>query len=63
MLRCLGVAAHGSRGGRGEQQRLPDSSPQGSYRLDRDGCCTYVNPAAARMFGWTAEALIGGVAT
>jgi PAS domain S-box-containing protein len=42
-----------------EQQRLLDSAPQAIYRLDRDGRCTYVNPAAARMFGWPAEAMIG----
>jgi PAS domain S-box-containing protein len=43
----------------GEQQPLLDSSSQGIYRLDPDGCCTYVNPAAARLLDWSIEALIG----
>lgn len=32
---------------------------EGIYGLDRDGHTTFVNPAAARMLGWTAEELIG----
>ena len=32
---------------------------EGIYGLDRDGCTTFVNPAAAEMLGWTAEELIG----
>jgi PAS domain S-box-containing protein len=40
-------------------RRLLDSSAQGIYRLDRDGHCTYANPAAARLLGWTVTELTG----
>ncbi len=32
---------------------------EGLYTLDADGCLTYMNPAASRMLGWTAEELLG----
>ncbi len=36
-----------------------DNMAEGLYTLDADGCLTYVNPAASRMLGWTAEELLG----
>ncbi len=36
-----------------------DSVGSGIYAVDSDGRTTFVNPAAARMFGWNAEDLIG----
>nr|WP_240948018.1 PAS domain S-box protein [Planosporangium mesophilum] len=42
-----------------EQKMLLDSSSQGIFRLDRNGYCTYANPAAAQLLGWRADELIG----
>ncbi len=36
-----------------------DNMAEGLYTLDTDGCLTYMNPAASRMLGWTAEELLG----
>ncbi len=36
-----------------------DNMAEGLYTLDSDGCLTYMNPAASRMLGWTAEELLG----
>jgi PAS domain S-box-containing protein len=36
-----------------------DNLAEGLYTLDADGCLTYMNPAASRMLGWTAEELVG----
>jgi PAS domain S-box-containing protein len=36
-----------------------DSAGEGIYGIDREGCTTFVNPAAARMLGWEVEELIG----
>jgi PAS domain S-box-containing protein len=36
-----------------------DNMAEGLYTLDADGCLTYMNPAASRMLGWTAEELLG----
>lgn len=32
---------------------------EGMYTVDRQGLVTYVNPEAERLFGWTAEELLG----
>jgi PAS domain S-box-containing protein len=40
-------------------QVVLNSAGEGIYGVDRDGRLTFVNPAAAKMFGWEAEALIG----
>ena len=40
-------------------QVVLNSAGEGIYGIDRDGRLTFVNPAAAKMFGWEAEALIG----
>ncbi len=40
-------------------QVVLNSAGEGIYGLDRDGRLTFVNPAAAKMFGWEAQALIG----
>ncbi len=36
-----------------------DNMAEGLYTVDADGCLTYMNPAASRMLGWTAEELCG----
>jgi len=36
-----------------------DNMAEGLYTLDADGCLTYMNSAASRMLGWTAEGLLG----
>jgi PAS domain S-box-containing protein len=40
-------------------QVVLNSAGEGIYGVDRDGRLTFVNPAAAKMFDWEAEALIG----
>ena len=40
-------------------QVVLNSAGEGIYGVDREGRLTFVNPAAAKMFGWEAEALIG----
>ncbi len=42
-----------------QRQLLLDSAGEGVYGLDKEGRTTFVNPAAARMLGWTAQELIG----
>ena len=39
--------------------RLLDSMSEGVYGLDADGLATFVNPAAERITGWTAEDILG----
>jgi PAS domain S-box-containing protein len=38
---------------------LLDSTGEGIYGVDTDGCCTFINPAAARMLGYEADELLG----
>ena len=38
---------------------LLEAAGEGVYGLDCDGLTTFVNPAAVRMLGWTAEELVG----
>ncbi len=40
-------------------QVVLNSAGEGIYGVDRDGRLTFVNPAAAKMFGWDAQSLIG----
>ncbi len=40
-------------------QVVLNSAGEGIYGVDREGRLTFVNPAAAKMFGWEAQALIG----
>jgi PAS domain S-box-containing protein len=40
-------------------QLILAAAQEGIYGLDLDGRCTFANPAAARMLGYTAEALVG----
>lgn len=40
-------------------QVVLNSAGEGIYGVDREGRLTFVNPAAAKMFGWDAQALIG----
>jgi len=40
-------------------QVVLNSAGEGIYGVDREGRLTFVNPAAAKMFGWEAEDLIG----
>ncbi len=39
--------------------RLLESMSEGVYGLDADGLATFVNPAAERITGWTAEDILG----
>ena len=40
-------------------QVVLNSAGEGIYGVDREGRLTFVNPAAAKMFAWDAQALIG----
>ncbi len=40
-------------------QVVLNSAGEGIYGVDRDGCFTFLNPAAAKMFGAEAEQVIG----
>ena len=40
-------------------QVVLNSAGEGIYGVDREGRLTFANPAAAKMFNWDAEALIG----
>lgn len=40
-------------------QVVLNSAGEGIYGVDREGRLTFVNPAAAKMFGWEADELIG----
>ncbi|MCY1280259.1 Anaerobic nitric oxide reductase transcription regulator NorR [compost metagenome] len=42
-----------------DNQLLLSAVGDGIYSIDSEGLATYVNPAAARMLGWTAEEMIG----
>jgi hypothetical protein len=39
--------------------QILDSSADGLYGVDREGRITFINPAACRLLGWTAEQVIG----
>jgi two-component system sensor histidine kinase VicK len=38
---------------------ITSSLTSGLYALDQEGCATFVNPAAAKMLGWTEAELLG----
>ncbi len=38
---------------------LLDSTGEGFYGIDMDGCCTFINRAGAQMLGYSADELIG----
>ena len=40
-------------------QVVLNSAGEGIYGVDREGRLTFVNPAAAKMFGWEVESMIG----
>lgn len=40
-------------------EMILESAGEGILGIDREGCHTFVNPAAARLLGWAAEELIG----
>ncbi len=42
-----------------QNQSILESAGEGIYGLDAEGNTTFVNPAAARILGWTVEELIG----
>ncbi|MEA3410200.1 MAG: sigma 54-interacting transcriptional regulator [Pseudomonadota bacterium] len=44
---------------RHQKDLILEAAGEGIYGLDREGNTTFVNPAAAGMLGWDAEALIG----
>ncbi len=42
-----------------QNELILNSAGEGIYGLDRDGNITFINPAAAKMVGWTVAELIG----
>ncbi len=38
---------------------LLESTGEGIFGIDMDGCCVFVNRSAAQMLGWPADAIIG----
>jgi PAS domain S-box-containing protein len=36
-----------------------ESTGEGIFGMDQEGCCTFVNGAAARMFGWSPQEIVG----
>jgi PAS domain S-box-containing protein len=44
-----------------QHQLILEASSEGIYGIDRQGKVTFINPAAAQMLGWEAEALHGQV--
>ncbi|WP_297024035.1 sigma 54-interacting transcriptional regulator [Thalassospira sp.] len=42
-----------------ENQLILGAAGEGIYGVNSDGVTTFVNPAAERMLGWTAQALVG----
>jgi PAS domain S-box-containing protein len=44
-----------------QHQLILEVSSEGIYGIDRQGKVTFINPAAAQMLGWEAEALHGQV--
>lgn len=44
---------------RREKGALLESSADGIYGIDREGRCTFLNPAGARMLGYTPEEVLG----
>jgi PAS domain S-box-containing protein len=40
-------------------RQILESAGEGIFGLDREGCITFINPAAARMFGYDGAELIG----
>jgi hypothetical protein len=44
---------------RRQHELLLNSIDEGIYGLDRQGCITFINPAAARMLGWEVHDLLG----
>ncbi|HEU0013934.1 MAG TPA: ATP-binding protein [Longimicrobium sp.] len=44
---------------RREKLALLESTDEGIYGLDRDGCCIFINRAGAEMIGWAPEEVLG----
>ena len=42
-----------------EWQALLDSTGEGIYGIDEQGCCTFANRAASQLLGYTAEEMLG----
>jgi two-component system, sensor histidine kinase and response regulator len=42
-----------------QNKLILDAAGEGIYGLDLEGNCTFVNPAGARMLGWSAEEVVG----
>ncbi len=40
-------------------RRILEAAGEGIYGLDKEGCCSFVNPAAAAMLGYRADELLG----
>jgi PAS domain S-box-containing protein len=45
--------------GRRERQALLDAAMEGIFGLDAAGLCSFINPAACRLLGYTAEECLG----
>lgn len=43
----------------GEREALLDSAAEGIFGMDANGDCTFINPAAVRMLGFTPEEVLG----
>jgi len=44
---------------RRQQEQILSAAGEGIYGVDRNGLTTFVNPAAARLLGWSSDELIG----
>jgi PAS domain S-box-containing protein len=42
-----------------QMQLLLESTSEGIYGIDLNGCCTFINPAGARMIGWQPDQVLG----
>ena len=40
-------------------QLLLESTGEGIFGIDTDGCCTFINRAGAQMLGWTTDQVLG----
>ena len=61
-LRVVGVTmdiTERKRAERSYNTQLLNSTADGIFGLDAEGIATFVNASAARMFGWTADELVG----
>ena len=41
-------------------QLLLESTGEGIFGIDQNGCCTFINRAGAQMLGWRTDQVLGG---